>query len=167
MHRKRKIRKKKKLDGAEIGLAMTYDNNILKYSDKYLDRFMNGQDPVVFNIDTYDDLIINPFIEGIYTFNIFKKVKTKINASISPNFMSVNRIKNWYNWGIGIQQYITKKASFKILYSYIPDFYVRHFRDDNGLMLLAILPEKHLHPMSFQRIISVFMHKILFSKGHV
>jgi len=54
-------KKKKKKIGLElkVGLAMTYDDNILKYSDKYLDRFMNGLEPGRFQwIDTYDDLII-------------------------------------------------------------------------------------------------------------
>lgn len=135
--------KKKKKIGLEfrVGLAMTYDNNILKYSDKYLNRFMNGQDSARFQwIDTYDDLIINPSIEGIYTFNLFKKVKTRINASISPKIYTVNGKKNWYNWGVGIQQFITKKASVKILYSYIPSFYVRHFRDEQWVDVYGYKP---------------------------
>ncbi|MCD4682306.1 MAG: hypothetical protein K8R86_03395 [Bacteroidales bacterium] len=137
-----KKKKKKKIGLVlKVGLAMTYDNNILKYSDKYLDRFMKGQDEGRFHIDTYDDLIINPSIEGIYTFNIFKKVKTRINASISPKFYSVNGVKNWYNWGIGFQQYITKKASIKILYSFIPEFYVRHFRDEQWIDVVGYVPE--------------------------
>ncbi len=128
---------------------------------------MNGLEPGRFQwIDTYDDLIINPSIEGVYTFNIFKKVKTKINASISPKFYVVNEHKNWYNWGIGIQQYITKKASVKILYSYIPNFYVRHFRDEQWTDVIGYNDPEHLHLTSFQRIISVFMHKTPSSKEH-
>jgi len=136
--------KKKKKIGLEFrfGLATTYDNNILKYSDKYLDRFMNGQDSARFQwIDTYDDLIINPSIAGIYTFKIFKKVKTKINASISPKIYVVNEKKNWYNWGVGIQQYFSKRGSVKILYSYIPNFYVRHFRDEQRVDVWGYIPE--------------------------
>lgn len=139
-----KKKKKKKKIGLEfkIGLAMTYDNNILKYSDKYLDRFMNGQDSARFQwLDTYDDLIINPSIQGIYTFKIFKKLKTKINASISPKIYSVNQHKNWFNWGVGLTQYFSKKGSVKILYSYIPNFYVRHFRDDQWIDVYGYTPE--------------------------
>jgi len=136
-------KKKKKKIGLEIkvGLSMTYDNNILKYSDKYLDRFMNREDSARFVwIDTYDDIIINPSVAAVYTFNIFKKLKTRINASISPKFYGVNEKKSWYNWGIGLQQYITKKASVKILYSYIPNFYVRHFRDDQWINIYGYTP---------------------------
>lgn len=147
-------KKKKKKIGLELrfGLATTYDDNILKYSEKYLDRFMEGLEPGRFQwIDTYDDLIINPSIEGIYTFNIFKKVKTKINASISPKFYVVNEHKNWYNWGIGIQQYITKKASVKILYSYIPNFYVRHFRDEQWTDVIGYGDERAFTPYEFSK----------------
>jgi len=138
--KKKKMKKVKHFE-LRVGLAFTYDNNILKYSEKYLDRFMNGQDPGRFHIDTYDDLVINPSLEGIYTFNIFKKVKTRINASFSPKIYAVNDIKSWYNWGIGLQQYITKRASIKILYSYIPDFYVRHFRDEQMIPIYGYSPE--------------------------
>lgn len=123
-----------------VGLATTYDNNILKYSDKYLDRFMNGQDPGRFHIETYDDLIVNPSLAAGYSFNVFKKVKSKVSASISPRIYVVNSIKNWYYWGIGFQQYLTKKASFKISYSYIPEFYVRHFRDDQWIDVYGYTP---------------------------
>ena len=133
---------KKKVKHWEIrfGLATTYDNNILKYSDKYLDRFMNGQDPGRFHIETYDDLILNPSLELIYTFRIFKKLKTRINASYSSRIYAVNSIKDWYSSYIGLQQYLPGRASFKILYSYIPEFYVRHFRDPNWVRIHGYKP---------------------------
>jgi len=148
-----KKKKKKKL-GLEfkVGLNMTYDNNILKYSEKYLDRFMNGQDSARFQwIDTYDDFIINPSIEGVYTVKLIKNLKTRINANISPKFYTVNEKKNWYNWGIGIQQYITKKASVKILYSYIPNFYVRHFRDEQWTDVLGYADPRAFTPYEFSK----------------
>ncbi|OYT12374.1 MAG: hypothetical protein B6I19_09910 [Bacteroidetes bacterium 4572_114] len=124
---KKKKKKKTKYFELRVGLAMVYDDNILKYSEKYLNRFMNGEDEGRFHIETYDDLIINPSLEVICRPKIFKKAKTRINASISPKIYAVNNIKDWLYWGVGFQQYITKSASIKILYSYIPDFYVRHF----------------------------------------
>ena len=166
---KEKKKKSKKKAGIEIkvGLAMTYDDNILKYSEKYLDRFMNGLDPGRFHIKTYDDLIINPSLEGIYTFKIFKKVKTRINASISPRFYVVNSIKNWLYWGVGIQQYITKRASIKILYSYIPDFYVRHFRDDQWIDVYGYTPETFT-PFAFSKDnFGVYVQNTFFKRTRV
>lgn len=123
-----------------FGLETTYDDNILKYSDKYLERFMNGEDEGRFHIKTYDDLILNPSLAGAYSINIFKKVESKFSASFSPRIYVVNSIKNWLYWGIGFQQYLSKKASFKISYGYIPEFYVRHFRDDQWIDVYGYEP---------------------------
>jgi hypothetical protein len=149
---KKKTKKKKKVEHFElrVGLNLYYDNNILKYSEKYLERFMNGEDPGRFSIETYDDLIINPSLEGIYTFNIFKKLKTRINASLSPKFYVVNDIKNWEYYGIGLQQYISKRGFVKILYSYIPEFYVRNFRDDAWVDVFGYIPIT-FKPYSFSK----------------
>lgn len=135
-----KKKKKAKPLVFKVGLTTMYDNNILKYSEKYLDRFMNSEDPGRFSIETYDDLIINPSLGGTYSFNVFKKAKSVINASISPRIYVVNSIKNWLFWTVGFQQYLTKKASFKIYYSYIPEFYVRNFRDDQWIDVYGYKP---------------------------
>lgn len=140
---KKTVKKKKKVKHFEvrIGLATSYDNNILKYSDKYLERFMNGQDPGRFDIETYDDVIFAPSLEGIYTFNIFKKVKTKISGNFTPRLYVVNDIKNWLSWSVGLQQYIYKSFYVKLSYSYIPEFYVRNFRDDAWVDIFGYVPE--------------------------
>ncbi|OQX75330.1 MAG: hypothetical protein B6D64_11860 [Bacteroidetes bacterium 4484_276] len=147
---KKKKKKKTKYFELRVGLAMVYDDNILKYSEKYLNRFMNGEDEGRFHIETYDDLIINPSLEVICRPKIFKKAKTRINASISPKIYAVNNIKDWLYWGVGFQQYITKSASIKILYSYIPDFYVRHFRDDQMIPIYGYTPESFT-PYAFSK----------------
>ena len=51
---------------------------------------------------------------------------------------------------IGIQQYVAKRASFKVFYSYIPDFYVRHFRDDDWVNVYGYTPET-FQPYSFAK----------------
>jgi len=124
--------KKKKKDTWEVKakLAAIYDDNILKYSDKYLDRFMKQQDEGRFHIDTYDDFILFTSLGLSKTFRIFGKQKTIFNGEVSRRTYAVNSVKDWNYFTVGIRQYITKYLSFKILYSYIPDFYVRHFRDE-------------------------------------
>ena len=116
-----------------------------------------------FHIETYDDLIVNPSLAAGYTINVFKKVKSKLSASFSPRIYVVNSIKNWYYWGIGFQQHLTKKASFKISYSYIPEFYVRHFRDDQWIDVYGYTHEAFT-PYAFPKTIMVFTFKTHFSK---
>lgn len=123
--------KKKSRDWeVKVMLSTIYDDNILKYSDKYLERFMNGEDEGRFHIKTYDDLILYTSLQLTKTFRIFGKKKTKINGEISRRTYVVNDIKSWNYISLGLRQYLPERASFKFLYSYIPDFYVRHFRDE-------------------------------------
>lgn len=126
----KKSKKKRQDLEVKFRVASIYDNNILKYSDKYLERFMNGQDEGRFHIDTYDDLILFTSLKLTWTFNIFGDMKSKINGEASRRTYLVNDIKSWNYIAVGFQQYLSKRASFKILYSYIPYFYVRHFRDE-------------------------------------
>ncbi len=139
----KKKKKKKKSAGFEIQfkLASTYDNNILKYSDKYLQRFMNGEDEGRFSIKTYDDLIIYTSFRMAYTFKIFGKLKSKVNGEISRRNYVVNDIKSWDYFAIGFQQHFTKRASIKLSYSYIPYFYVRNYRDDQWVDVYGYTPE--------------------------
>ena len=143
-------KKKEKHFEAEFGFATIYDNNILKYSDKYLERFLNQQDEGRFHIDTYDDIILNQSLALTYTFRIFKELKSKINFNFNNNAYVVNGIKNWYFVSLGFQQYLTKRASFKLFYNYIPDYYVRHFRDEDWVNVYGYTPETFV-PFSYAK----------------
>jgi hypothetical protein len=133
--------KKEKHFEAEVSFATIYDDNILKYSDKYIDRFINGQDTGRFHIESYDDVIFYGTAELAANYRIIKKLKTRFNANIYTNSYALNGIKNWYYFSFGVQQFITKKASFKIFYSYIPRYYVRHFRDEDWVEVYGYTPE--------------------------
>lgn len=136
----KKKKKKKPAFALQFKLATIYDDNILKYSAKYLDRFMNGEDEGRFHIETYDDVIFFTSLGGTVTHKIFGKQKSVFNASVARRTYAVNSVKNWNYFAIGYRQYITKKLSFKVLYSYIPDFYVRHFRDDQWISVYGYEP---------------------------
>ncbi len=127
--KKSKKKKKKPEIAMSFRLGASYDDNILKYSEKYLDRFMNREDEGRFKIETYDDLIILTAFNGTLTHKFFKKRKTVFNIDAARRTYAVNDIKTWESYGIGVRQYLPKRISFKFLYSYIPEFYVRDFRD--------------------------------------
>ena len=146
----KKSKKKSVQYEAELSFATIYDNNILKYSEKYLDRFMNNEDPGRFHIDTYDDVILYQSADLSSTFRIFKDLRTKIDFEINNSLYVVNSIKNWYFVTLGLQQYVTKRASFKVFYSYIPEFYVRHFRDQDLVDIYGYTPITFV-PFSFSK----------------
>lgn len=146
----KKSKKKPVQYEAELSFATIYDDNILKYSDKYLDRFMNNQDPGRFHIDTYDDVILYQSADLSATFRIFKDLRSKVNFDINNYLYVVNGIKNWYYATLGFQQYITKRASVKVFYTYLPDFYVRHFRDEDWVEIYGYTPITFV-PFSFSK----------------
>lgn len=135
----------------EVGIGMSYDDNILKYSEKYLDRFMNNEDPGRFHIETYDDAVLFTSAGLSYSFYVFgKNFKSKINAEVSRRTYLINDIKSW-NYGIvGFQQYLGKKTFVKFSYSYIPDFYVRDFRDEQWVDVYGYTPET-FQPYAFAK----------------
>ncbi|MCD4695828.1 MAG: hypothetical protein K8S16_06265, partial [Bacteroidales bacterium] len=135
-------KKKKKGPGFDVRfkLATTYDDNILKYSEKYLNRFMNGEDEGRFHIDTYDDLILLTSLQITSTYRLFGKLKSQINGEVSRRTYVVNDIKSWNYITFGFRQYLPNRISFKLLYSYIPDFYVRHFRDEQWIDVYGYKP---------------------------
>jgi hypothetical protein len=148
---KEKSKKKKKSTyEVKVSLDAKYDDNILKYSEKYLERFMNGLDYGRFHIETYDDVILTPSVSVAGNFKIFGKLNSRFNADFSHNQYIVNNIKTWDYFSLGYQQNLTKKASFKILYSYIPEFYVRHFRDEDLVRIYGYTPETFV-PFSFSK----------------
>jgi len=112
---------------ADIGTI--YDSNILKYSDKYIEKFLNNEDQGRFLIKTYDDLYIYSSLKAAVRFNLIKQRSSKIRLIYTRRTFLKNNIKSWDYFKADFLQRINKRALLNINYSYIPDFYIRHFRD--------------------------------------
>lgn len=142
----------------KISTSAVYDNNILKYSDKYLNRFKNREDEGRFHIDTYDDLISNNSLyisRSFYLFKRDKKYKNKryrsnINLKIQHKKYIKNKIKDWSYFQIGFNQHLPKHFKINFSYSYIPEFYVRHFRDDDWVDIYGYT-ENTFKPYAFKK----------------
>jgi hypothetical protein len=147
---KAKKKKKAELFNVDFGVGIIYDDNILKYSEKYLERFLSGQDFGRFHIETYDDIIIKPSLKLASSFNIFKKLKSRVNIDYSYSAYVVNNVKNWNSIGIGFQQSLPRRTTLKVSYIYIPEFYVRHFRDEDLVYVYGYVPETFV-PFSFSK----------------
>lgn len=133
-----------------LSLGTMYDNNILKYSDKYIQRFINLDDEGRYHISSYDDLVI-PYSIGItYSNEIIGDLKTVFSAGYNSNSYSYNGIKNWGQYNIHWRQYVTKSTSFRFSYSYIPKFYIRHFRDDDWVDRFGYTPNT-FQPYEFSK----------------
>ncbi len=124
--------KKKKADNFKHELSLKlnpmYDNNILRYSDKYKERYENGEDEARFHINSFDDF----FIRSDFSYNASFKMKRNrtlyFDLGLSANNYANNPIKDWYKFNAGVKLQ-TMKFRLGFLYDVIPDYYVRHYRD--------------------------------------
>jgi len=142
--------KQKPVFNISAGLTSMYDDNILKYSDKYIDRFLNNEDEGRFHIRTYDDVVISPELEMSTSYRFIRKLNTTFTAGYRFTSYMINSNKSRSYINLGLRQYFTRKASIKISWDYIPDFYVRHFRDDDWVSIYGYTPET-FKPFSFAK----------------
>ena len=134
----------------DFGMRTTYDDNILKYSDKYRQRFINREDEGRFNINTSDDVILRPAFKFEVSKRFIKKLRTEFDFYTNRSMYLNNDIKTWSYFSVGLRQYYSKRNSFKLSYNYIPDFYIRHFRDEDFTRILGYVPES-FKPMAFSK----------------
>lgn len=147
-----------------LSLGTMYDNNILKYSDKYIERFLNSQDEGRYHISSYDDMVF-PYSASIsYRNNFIGNLTTVLAAGYNSNAYSYNGIKNWGQFNISWRQLVARYSTFLISYSYIPKFYIRHFRDDDWVENLGYTPETY-QPYEFSKAnYSAWFQQYLFKK---
>jgi len=144
-----------------LSLNPYYDSNILKYSEKYIERFKNGEDEGRFHIHSIDDLTFGYSAGLTYSDEILGNQKTVFGVGFDSDAYTYNSIKTWYIYNIFWRQYITSSTSFFLSYSYIPGFYVRHFRDEDWVKYFGYTPET-FQPYEFSKDdISVWVQHIL------
>jgi hypothetical protein len=133
---------KKKKDKWTVSLSLNpfYDSNILKYSEKYIQRFKNREDEGRFHIHSIDDLTLSYSVGINFSDEIIGKLKTIIGAGFDSDTYTYNSIKTWYTYSIFLRQYVTSSTQLSFAYSYIPEFYVRHFRDDDWVYIYGYTP---------------------------
>src|SRR5574337_325428 len=120
VYAQKKTKEKIRHFNAEITVGPYYDSNILKYSDKYITRFLNVEDQGRFHINRYDDLVVQYAAGLSYTNEFIKKLPTTVSFDFSYNKYSYNNIKDWLRFSIGLKQNILPATSIMLSYSYIP-----------------------------------------------
>ena len=132
----------KEVDHWRINLSLSpnYDSNILKYSDKYIERFKNLEDEGRFHINRIDDITIGYSLGVSFTDKFIGNLRTIIGAGFDSDAYSYNSIKSWFTYNVFFRQYVSSSTSFLISYSYIPGFYVRHFRDEDWVKYYGYTP---------------------------
>ncbi len=124
----------------DVGVSSVYDNNILRYSDKYLSHFDNREDEGRFHISTRDDLILLSSVRGTVAMNLISDLNTSGSFDYRHRTYTHNAIKDWSLLSMSLRQDLSKQLVAQLGYSYIPEFYVRHYRDDDWVKLYGYTP---------------------------
>lgn len=135
---------------AQIALGTIYDNNALRYSDKYLGRFEQREDEGRFHIGTTDDLAFHSTFRLERRLNPFGEAASLLSGDLHLWNFTRNGIKNWWSFTLAARQELPERFTLSVAYSHIPDFYVRHYSDDDWEPRVGQTPAR-FQPFSFTK----------------
>jgi hypothetical protein len=121
--------------------ASIYDNNILKYSDKYLGRFDAGLDNGRFSVNSSADVVLTNHFLLKKTLYLIDGRKSIPSVEIKVKSYPQNSVKDFWSFRLGWRQYVGKSTSFKVTVGYMPKFYVRNYRDEDWTRKVGYTPE--------------------------
>lgn len=107
-------------------LDVTYDDNVINYSDADLELFKSGRKPSKFAIEKKDDIIFAPATEFGLTTRRLTGRSTTLSAYIRFKVYGANDIKDYEYYRLKLEQDIIRKLSAYIQTAYIPDYYYRN-----------------------------------------
>jgi hypothetical protein len=126
---KKKSKKKSKKSSAltiATNFKITYDDNIINYSDDDLDLYIGGDNQSKFSIDSKDDWIfavgLQPRLKGKFIWGH----TAWLQLDFDYLYYAKNDVKRYFKLGALARHYLFKAAYVEIEYSYIPDYYYRN-----------------------------------------
>lgn len=110
----------------EASLETKYDDNIINYSDDDLDLYDINARPDKFAIESKDDWIIIPRIEGRIKGNFIGGHTGWFEVNFTDYHYARNEVRRFQRYGASARQYFMKGAYGEVEYYYIPDYYYRN-----------------------------------------
>jgi hypothetical protein len=147
--------KKKKIFSPEysasIGLKNQYNDNLLEYSNYFIKSFVSGEDSGRFHINTYDALLVKPSVLFTVRLPLLKQKPTELWVYATHVFtIKDNKKGDFSNYTFGLDQKISPSIRAGFSYSYIPFFYLFHFRDEDYTNLIGFTPRTFM-PLTYTK----------------
>lgn len=119
----------------DVRLELTYDDNIINYSDADLDLYSDDARPDKFLIESEDDWIMTSRIESRFKGKFISGRTAWLDLNFNNYFYVRNEVRRYQKYGLSGRQYFMRGGYAEIEYSYIPDYYYRNLY--NGAYIAA------------------------------
>jgi hypothetical protein len=118
----------------DVKLDVTYDDNVINYSDDDLDLYSGDPDSSKFAIDSEDDFVFIPEIRIRLKGNFIKGHTAWLQPSFRYYYYARNDIRRYARLGIIGRHYVGPGLYGEIEYAYLPDYYYRnqYYVDESG-----------------------------------
>ena len=121
------------LNSGKLSVTLTYrsmyDNNVLRYSVRDRNRFLDDTEPYRSSIRSLDDIRSDFKLSASYSFKPWFERKTLLSATGDFAQHLMNPIKNFGWISLTVNQELTKSLSVNVNYFYDIDYYIRVYKD--------------------------------------
>ncbi len=107
----------------------TYDSNLLRYSARDRQRFLDEEERNPSPISTLDDLRTDLKATVAYTFNLWPELDSKAQATVNFAHHLMNPIKNFGWLSLTARQELSRQWTASANYFYEPAYYIRDYYD--------------------------------------
>ncbi|MEO1366661.1 MAG: hypothetical protein AAFX50_05760 [Acidobacteriota bacterium] len=108
-----------------------YDSNILRYSDRFIQRYEDGTAPRRFRVESLDDTITRAEVDATRRFTGFGGLPARLNLGVEHRAYARNSIKDWSRFRAEWRQDLRRGQSVSLRLEEATDFYIRHLRDSD------------------------------------
>jgi hypothetical protein len=115
-------------------LDVTYDDNVINYSDDDLDLYEGDPQDSKFAIDSKDDFAFIPSISARVKGNFIKGHTAWLEPSFRYYYYARNDIRRYARLGVIGRHYVGPGTYGEVEYAFLPDYYYRnqYYVDESG-----------------------------------
>jgi hypothetical protein len=110
----------------DVSLGITYDDNIIRYSEADLDLFSADSIPSKFSIESKSDWILTPQVRARLQNKLFGNQFSSITLGYDYFGYVRNDVRRYSRFSIEARQGFLTKGYVQLTYGYVPDYYYRN-----------------------------------------
>ncbi len=110
-------------------LQCSYDDNIFRYAESDIDKFVNNIEPYRYPIETYDDLITTVEMHAKLRTKLIMSRSTTFNLRLKGHLYYQNRIKDYASISASMWHRVGKEGHLLIRYLFLPRYFIRYYPD--------------------------------------